>query len=274
MTDRPEHETHEDQLLLDAIDGDMDSYAIVSADHRLAALFEAMTANRDSIANAEPNTDPAVKADALAAAMSVFDDMQASIASAEAVAAVSARKRRSLRLFKPAGALAASAVVALGIVAIAPNLSGGSSDSTATDTANAVTASPSARAATASAAPESARAASQTTAVSADESSQAVGESDSMLSEPFASAEAVAEEPMADGAPDVDARLLECAAMAGIDFATWVSASDLLPQPSNGPYVRTAVILEDGLEIIVAYDPATCDINSVGDPTSPADTNR
>ena len=143
MTDRPEHETHEDQLLLDAIDGDRASYAIVSADQRLAALFEAMTSNRDLIANAEPETDPAVKADALAAAMSVFDDMQASIASADAVAAVSARKRRSLRLFKPAGALAASAVVVLGIVAIAPNLSGGSSNSTATDTAEAVTAGPS-----------------------------------------------------------------------------------------------------------------------------------
>ena len=280
MTDLPEHETHEDQLLLDAIDGDEASRATVAADPRLSALFEAMTANRSALVADEPSVDPAMKATALAAAMSVFDDMQASVAGAEAAAAALVRKRRSLRLFRSAGAVAASAAVVVGIVAIAPNLStGGSDGSTAGDTASATTAAPAATTAAASAAPQASRAEGATVDTTA---APATTNAPTSAADSFAatttttvvteSAEVAADAPQdAEAPPVVDARLLECAELASVATSDWITSTDVVPQPGTGPYVQVAVMLADGLEIVVTYDPDTCDVNSITEPAPPGE---
>lgn len=85
-----------------------------------------------------------------------------------------------------------------------------------------------------------------------------------------AAAEGSAPEEVAADGPAIDPRLLECAEIGGLDSTTWLSSTDIVPQPGTGPYVQIAVMLDDGFEIMVVFDPATCDINSVSEPAEPA----
>ena len=276
MTDLPPSNPREDDRLLDALDGDPDAAATVAAEPRLAAALHEMKRHRDSLRAVTTPIEPSVREASLAAAMSVFDDMQASKASAETVRSLAKRRRRTKNLLRSFGAVTASAAAVIGVLIIAPDFSGSDSDSVASrDAASATTA---AAAETAAVAPtDTAGGISQadleatTTVTVADAPATTASPATTFAAERADGTTLSPTEPAAEFTEglDLDVDLLECAAEQNLDTSMWIESTTVENENDVVLSARFAVLLDTGLEIDVEFDPATCLFEEIGEPHIP-----
>lgn len=286
MTDLPDSELHEELLLLDAFDGDPEAVARVADDARLASRLSDMVSNRDALLSSAVEIEPARRELSISAALDVFDGIQASAGAATATAAVLSR-RRSLRLFRSAGAVAASAAVVVGIVAIGPNLGGSSDDATTiaagdttatTVTANAELGASSADADDPSSSPSAARESAETTFAPATTVAPSFTIATTTTAVPAAES---AVEPADIEAPADDAgldpQLVECAELALFDSTPSLDTSAwILSRPADDPddpiRQRWVVVLDSGMELDLVYEPDSCRFVEIGEPRTPSPT--
>jgi hypothetical protein len=279
MTDLPEHETHEEGVLLDALDGNTTALAMVQTDPQLIARFNALSAQRDALRASTPAIDPSVRVTSIAAALSVYDDMQSSAAAASEVAALRAPKRRSLRLFRSAGALAATAAVVVGVVAIAPNLSSEDSVTSSDNALASATTGAASITAPAADAPSSARSDSQTATTFAERLESAAGatepaDASEATSAPaftttttLTAAEAPTAGPDADEEADVvDPLILQCAASRGVDTTQWIRSAHVIPEPAAGISTSFVIDMSDGRQLDVEFIVDRCAEATFGEP--------
>lgn len=294
MTDQHAPEPHEDDLLLDAVDGDPEATARVAADPRLADRLDDMVRARDALRGAVVEIDPAVRSASIAAALDVFDDLHASAAAATRVEELTNPRRATRWLSGWAGALAATAAVVVGIVAIGPNLRDSTDDSggdlataeaevdeaaTERSADAAADARPSSAPPEAEAAPAAASSATAsdsefttttiaaaTTAAPADDGAGDDSADDGTTEEPRTEA----------GRPSIDERLLECAEQhtAEVDpdelrLSAWIGAEPEPFRSSEPPLEAWVVLLDTGFELDVVVDAETCAFAEIGDPRAP-----
>jgi len=287
MTDLTPPERDEDILLLDALDGDAEALAIVETQEHLAELLGQMRRNRIELRETTLSIEPESRASSIDAAMAVFDNMAASASAAEAVLAVSQKRRRTQNLFRFLGVAAAGTAVVVTAVTIGPNLgSTGDSGSTASlDAASATTA------ASATAAP----AATSTTIFGRSEAGTSFSGDSGSLVENYSADESLASttvtqaQASATAAPTTEAgeartpsarqtdsealldiAIVECADQAGLDIATWIVSSLDDEAAEQEQRLTSYVVLTDaGFEIDVVLDIATCEF-SVSEPRVPA----
>ena len=275
MTDLPPNNPREDDLLLDALDGDPEATAMVAAEPRLAAALHEMKRHRDSLRAVTTPIEPSVREASLAAAMSVYDDIHASKASAETVRSLAKRHRRTQNLLRSFGVVAASAAAVIGVLVIGPDFGGSDSDSIAADDALRATTTAAAEASAVAPADTAGRVsradleADAPTAAAAATSAPADALAASTTTSQAAAEANLARETADFRSPEIDTALLECAVSQDLDTSLWITSTLVDTEIDTESSRRFVVLLDTGLEIDVEFDPATCLFEEIGEPHIP-----